>query len=63
MHARPVLLEEIPGSGLVIRGPGLNTQYVNNYLDKVRKKTYYLTDQFGEISSIFSTILLLVISS
>jgi hypothetical protein len=54
MHTRVVTLEEVPGSGLVIRGPGLNEQYVANYLRKLKDGTFYLSDQFGEISSLMS---------
>ena len=54
MHLRPVKLEEIPSSGLRIRGPGLSEQYVANYLRKVREGLFYLSDHFGIFSKFLS---------
>lgn len=56
MHARPVFLKEVPGSGFVIQGPGLNDQYVRNYFAKGGQGILYVSDQFGEISGFFSLI-------
>jgi hypothetical protein len=56
MHARPVLLENVPEAEVVIRGPGLNSQYVRNYFAKIYDETFYLFDQFGDLSNLFSLI-------
>jgi hypothetical protein len=54
MHLRPIKLEEASLSGLIIRGPELNAQYVANYLGKVNKGFYFLSDQFINYSQLLS---------
>ena len=63
MHARPIALEIVSDSGLVIRGPGLNAQYVNNYLGKIKLEAYFLSDRFGYLSDLYSLVAVCLIAS